>query len=657
MNATGDLGTSATPGREARIVARRQRIEARIGAKADGEDKARRERTGEGGSEESRSKTQVAETRSRIDRIKTTGNAEVTKVRIMGDSRENERRISEEVNRQGRRQKLLYEAESSARQNAAVAMKWSALFDKEIPQELLQEIEMQRDTCDRIIQSKDRLIKEFKTELKAKDDEYVKSLKKQAEDIDLLLERMGRQYGMLRKAFEDELDDVETAFMQERHELMTANGTELTSLMERRKEQEEQYMEARRGRVEEHQLQLQAQRVYDAEAYNILKIKMETEIQTLEQQLEEMRATYQLNQEKLDYNYRVLVERDSENTNTIKQQKKKLTRMADVLSSLKAKYAREERRYKQENQDLTEEYKRITEQFKDLQNKFQHFEVADTNRYRDVWQMNEEGITELMRKVLQADKIVHEQQLGLNWFPPSEHIFQAGSQGGAAGQRATGAADGGEGEGGPISRGQMDNENIKRMLELLCNEAGFLVEGKIQKLLEPLPPDEQNLLKIDSILKVLGVEGAADVEKLLSYFLADADNHELIHPNDAIKAIKAFVEEHQAERQRGGDTVKTAKREAGQEVTRREEREFWERMASIISDKTFRVWNALEKALQKYNALVSARSSTIDQVAELQQQNGELKALLNQYLSSKINEDLHVPPTQVIQLDNYESFQ
>ena len=30
---------------------------------------------------------------------------------------------------------------------------------------------------------------------------------------------------------------------------------------------------------------------------------------------------------------------------------------------------------------------------------------------------------------------------------------------------------------------------------------------------------------------------------------------------------------------------------------------------------------------------------------------GELKALLNQYLSSRINEDLHVPPTQVIRLD------
>jgi len=638
--------------RDARIAARRQRIKERLGAQA-GEGEGGGASSGKQQEDESRSKAQISDSRARIEKLKTTGANEVTKVRIIGDSRENERRINEEVNRQGRRQKLLYEAESSARQNAAVAMKWSALFDKEIPQELLAEIELQRDSCERIIQSKDRLIKEFKAELKAKDDEYVKSLKKQSDDVELLLERMTRQFTALRKTFDDELEEVETAFMQERAELMHSNQQELSALMQKRLDKEEQYMEARRRRVDEDQRQLEAQRVQDAEDFNILKIKLETEIQTLEQQLEEMRATYQLNQEKLDYNYRVLVERDSENTNTIKQQKKKLTRMADILSTLKARYAREERRFKQENADLTDEYKRITDQFKDLQSKFQHFEVADTKRYRDLWQMNEEAVTDLMRKVLQGDKIIHEQQLGLSWLPPSEHIFHAGDS--AAARAGGGAGESGEGETGPISRGQMDNENIKHMLELLCNEAGFLVEGKIQKLLEPLPEDEQNLLKIDSILKVLGVEGAGDVEKLLSYFLADADNHELIHPNDAIKAIKAFVEEHQAERQRGGgDAVKSSKagKEAGQEGTRREEHEFWERMSSIISDKTFRVWSALEKALHKYDALLKGRGKVIEDVGDLQRQNGELKALLNQYLSSRINEDLHVPPTQVIRLDS-----
>ena len=40
MNATGDLAATATQGREARIVARRQRIEARIGAKAEGDGAA-----------------------------------------------------------------------------------------------------------------------------------------------------------------------------------------------------------------------------------------------------------------------------------------------------------------------------------------------------------------------------------------------------------------------------------------------------------------------------------------------------------------------------------------------------------------------------------------------------------------------------------------
>ena len=56
--------------------------------------------------------------------------------------------------------------------------------------------------------------------------------------------------------------------------------------------------------------------------------------QTLEQQLEEMRATYQLNTEKLEYNYRVLTERDMENSATLSHQKRKLSKLKDALSGL-----------------------------------------------------------------------------------------------------------------------------------------------------------------------------------------------------------------------------------------------------------------------------------------------------------------------------------
>ncbi|CAN0274696.1 unnamed protein product, partial [Discosporangium mesarthrocarpum] len=59
-----------------------------------------------------------------------------------------------------------------------------------------------------------------------------------------------------------------------------------------------------------------------------------TREKTLEQQLEEMRATYQLNTEKLEYNYRVLTERDMENGATLTHQKRKLTKLKDALSAL-----------------------------------------------------------------------------------------------------------------------------------------------------------------------------------------------------------------------------------------------------------------------------------------------------------------------------------
>lgn len=45
--------------------------------------------------------------------------------------------------------------------------------------------------------------------------------------------------------------------------------------------------------------------------------RLETDIQNLEQHLEAMRATYQLNTEKLEYNYRVLVRDSSEGVSSL----------------------------------------------------------------------------------------------------------------------------------------------------------------------------------------------------------------------------------------------------------------------------------------------------------------------------------------------------
>lgn len=67
----------------------------------------------------------------------------------------------------------------------------------------------QKQLCDSMIEEKNKLINDFKQELKNKDDTYVKALKKYAEDIDLLIERMKDQTYNMRKFYIEELVNIE----------------------------------------------------------------------------------------------------------------------------------------------------------------------------------------------------------------------------------------------------------------------------------------------------------------------------------------------------------------------------------------------------------------------------------------------------------------
>ncbi|KAG1659692.1 hypothetical protein FOA52_004331 [Chlamydomonas sp. UWO 241] len=672
------VGGDTQASREARILARRKRIQERLaslhqGDAAGGKEGEKREEAGKG-------KQQIFESRRRLFRVKHRTDGDVTSVRVAGDTREQSHRVQEEQTRQELRSKLLSEAELSARQNAAVAMRWADLFSIEVPQDLYEEIEKQRTACERIILSKDRLIGDIKTELKRKDDEFVKTLKRQAEDIDSLLQYMSRQFVEMQASYKEELTDIETAFLQERANLLGSNKSEMQELFDRRSRLEQEFMERYLASVENYQALLDALRVSDAEDYHILKIRLETDIQNLEQHLETMRATYQLNTEKLEYNYRVLVERDHENQATINQQKRKISRQRDILSGLKQRYNDTEKRYLEENMKLTDEYKRTTEQFKDLQGKFRLFEAVDTKKYAEVWAMKEEEVADVAKQLLQADKVLHEQQLGWDWRPPNEAVFSVGG----AGQQAEARLEDEEGEdaeAAATARGEAEvsdrihDARYTGALGLLCDEAGFLVDSRARAVLEKLPRDEAGLIRAESVLRALGVADGAAFDALMRALRPESniemrakgkggpggmiggggngeaegedESGSLVHPDDVVRRLKAYIEVESTASSRPG--VAGPQRAVG--VARRAaevEAEFWGRMERVISAKGGRVWGVLEKQLERYMKLLETRSSSLNEVESLQHQNNELRALLNQYLGSRINSELVVPPTVMI---------
>lgn len=133
-------------------------------------------------------------------------------------------------------------------------------------------------------------------------------------------------------------------------------------------------------------------------------------------------------------------------------------------------------------------------------------------------------------------------------------------------------------------------------------------------------------MRLDSIFKALGIETMDDIERLTAYFIIGetkgshvANLHEgeetaqkLIHPNDVVRSIRTFVDESRM----GGKTRKLRARTKSQDhedearkfllmvalaeisvdnvpqatKMRNLQKEYWERMSNVISEKNYRTW-------------------------------------------------------------------
>lgn len=78
--------------------------------------------------------------------------------------------------------------------------------------------------------------------------------------------------------------------------------------------------------VENHESELDELHKEHEEKYRETRIRLETDIQTLEQELENVKATCLLNSEKLDYNYQLLKKREEEKIYVKSHQKRKLNK-------------------------------------------------------------------------------------------------------------------------------------------------------------------------------------------------------------------------------------------------------------------------------------------------------------------------------------------
>lgn len=120
----------------------------------------------------------------------------------------------------------------------------------------------------------------------------------------------------------------------------------------------------------------------------------------------------------MDYNYQILKRREEENILVKSTQQRKINKLQDVVNQMRKKIEHFTKESNIEVQKLTEDVIKLNSNIIEVERKDEHFSRANDRKYREIWNMNTNEATELLKKILNIDQIIHEQQLGLPWKAP-----------------------------------------------------------------------------------------------------------------------------------------------------------------------------------------------------------------------------------------------
>ncbi|XP_035473406.1 dynein regulatory complex protein 1 isoform X3 [Scophthalmus maximus] len=615
----------------------------------------------------------------------------VTNIQTAADARESMRRKELEQARKVRLEWLENDVRSSQEKFEEITKGWSMAKDKVTPRELQEALSGQQQLCALLVENKKKLINDLQQELKVGDDRYVKDLRKQVEELDLMMERMEDQVKTLTKAYREELAQLERVYQQENKVLLITDKKERHQLLKKLWDEELERLAQRKKKVEEYEAKIHSLMLETIDKQSVIKTEETSNFQVLEREQQQMQGTNMI------MRLKQIKERDDVETHkfNLANMKSRIISLQAEKKNLVTNYMSQVKQFRTKSRHLSKDHKRNIQQYERIQKTKKHFAVADARRFDEMWLTLEEEVRQLVERALVIDQRICERHLGLAWerpalpsspFQPKKpartpdpqpvsqliHTEQSSqcSQGtttdasGGPGSQAEGVdADAcGEQTAAQSESDAWESEEARlstemKVMELLCDETGFLMEDQLLKMLAPLEKQGPTSVKLGSLLSSLGVE-EEDLPKLADFLLtyqqqqtkvssaaervsirtstfdqaaAVETNSDLIHPNHVLPALKSFLKQHMKSRESSGPQQSSVPPTEARDSST--DGAYWERMGNVIPEEKVKLWEAARNLLEQHLEVLQEISELVPETDRLEQQNAELRMLLQQSLN------------------------
>ena len=581
-------------------------------------------------------------------------------------------------------------------ENVATGMKdleenWESLQQINLPLEFQAELEKLMKETDEIVKKKLDFIKALEDEVRTRDHEYVNKTAEQRKMIDNFVHTMRQQESDLKEAMAMEMTKIQTSYEQERSTTLIQVQKEVKQLAAKRQEREQTLMKQTLQNSIDQRDHLEQLRQEYAQEYMTVRTSFETRLEAAQKEYEDRLAQFNFSKEQLEYDYRILQENEDEHQEKVKMQQKKMVRQRDCLRALIRRYEEDDARFQKQNAEITKDYKRIAQSYRELQVRFRNVAYNDFNAFREVWNLNERRLHDLVLKILDADRVVMEQQLGKEpkavdpeylkrWIIGTEE-FEDLTKTPQAPQPMSKVEDTIKKDTG-LLRSTALSEPLEHLRRMVTNEAGFLVDERVRNIIGHDPDqggdnEQTEAIRLDVLFQELGITEPGDVEQLLSYFIKDTDFGELETPGfvkqyEVLNGLRNFVEAFHPNKQQNQLTLfnqisQDATQNTSSEVARAilqlqgrmkkqmtAQRQFYQKKGDVVTERMWRLWNATFKGMQRYVEELGERAKLIRETEGLKTQNSELEMLLSQYLESDNNDQLIYAPEETVDFQAFD---
>ncbi|XP_008196751.1 dynein regulatory complex protein 1 homolog [Tribolium castaneum] len=523
-----------------RIAARRLRIQRRVEAlrKAkEAQEAAKLNVTLEPEVTKTPIEIQIEKSIELLEKLVLEGDEYVTNVRVATEAREADRREREGIGKEKLLKELEDEAEAAAGMFEEIANKWGGILKYNDPLHISEDIQSQKEKCDELIRQKDNLIAELKEKIRKAEINFAIDQRKQIEDVNSIARRIENQIIVMRKAYRQELQMIEEVILAERQILIEANNKKWEELYKKRDQEEKANSELKSEDYWNFVKEMDHLNRDFQELYRATTIQLENDCDELQRELERIKTDAVMNSEKLDYNYQILKKREDENLIIRSQQKRRINKLQDVINNLRKKNNDYHTQTHQQIDKLTIELKKLTQNILDIERKADHIAQVNDEKFKKIWGMNKQRADQLFKRILEIDKTLYEQQLGLIWSPPEHklptrneldsyktalNVLSVRKLKSKSVIMETEGAPNVEPEipeGDDIDYNKNYKKTLRHVLNLVGDKMGFLIEDDLLAILEPYLEQERTLVKVDNVFAALNINDRSDIDLLLEFFL------------------------------------------------------------------------------------------------------------------------------------------